>query len=224
MKTHKLLLSILIGIYSILPASAQYSDIVNGITNALMPALSGNKNYKGFIETDYTQGFGNYRTNFATVSTTQGYQFNNWFYMGAGIGVDVFWSQIDKDWGDRWKPNTPNWEDNSYTNGAVMIPIFTDFRFSAGDKSQVSFFGDIKVGASFLCSSSYVKIRNGYLTNTTYFYLQPSIGVRIPINKTHPRQALNIGVHYRIITSNYWSGYQSTVPLNGVGGNISFEW
>ena len=57
-----------------LTARAQYSNIANGITNVLMPALSGANSYKGFVEADYTQGVGRYRTNFATISTSQGYQ------------------------------------------------------------------------------------------------------------------------------------------------------
>ncbi len=224
MKTHKLLISLLLSATPVLSASAQYSDIANGIANVLMPALSQSQAYKGFVETDYTQGFGKYRTNFATVSTTQGYQFSELFYMGAGLGVDLFWSTVDQGWGNSWQPQRPETIDNSYTSSAVMIPIFTDFRLTLGDRSKASFFADLKVGAAFLCTDSYVKIRDGYLTNTNYFYLQPSVGVRVPVNKTHPRQAINIGVHYRLITSDYWSGYQATVPLNGAGLNASFEW
>ena len=50
-------------------ASAQYSDIVNGITNAMMPALSGAASYKGFVETDFTLGVGKYRTSSASIAT-----------------------------------------------------------------------------------------------------------------------------------------------------------
>lgn len=207
-----------------LPAHAQYSDIVNGITNALMPALSGSSSYKGFVEGNYSQGFGKYRTNFATISTSQGYQFNNWFFMGAGIGVDVLWSTVEQGWGDQWIDASPSWKDNSYTSSAVMIPVFTDFRFSIGNRSQTSLFIDLKVGASFLCTNSYVKIRQGYLTNTTYFYLQPAIGLRVPVNRQNEKQAVNVGIHYRLLTSDYWSGYQADICLNSIGLNVSFEW
>lgn len=224
MKTRRFFYTLLLAVTAQLSASAQYSDIINGIANVLNPALSRSQSYKGFVEADYTQGFGNYRTNFATLSTSQGYQFSDYFYMGAGIGVDLFWSTVDEGWGNSWKPQRPDSQYNSYTSAAVMIPVFTNARLTLGDRSKASFFADLKVGAAFLCTSSYVKIRDGYLTNTNYFYLQPSVGVRIPVNKTHPRQAVNIGLHYRLITSDYWSGYQATVPLNGAGLNASFEW
>lgn len=209
---------------AILPASAQYSDVVNGITNVIMPAISGAKSYKGFVEADYTQGIGNYRTNFATISTTQGYQMTNWFYMGAGIGVDLLWSNVNDDWGNGWSRQSHDWNDQSYTSTAVMVPIFTDFRFRFGAWNAASFFIDLKIGAAFLCINDYVKIRNGYLTNTNYFYFQPAIGVRVPVNPNNAKQAINIGIHYRLLTSDYWSGYQSSVVLNGLGLGVSYEW
>ena len=214
----------LLALLAWLPASAQYSDIANGITNVLMPALSGSSSYKGFVEGDFTQGFGKYRTSFATISTSQGYQFSNVFYMGAGLGVDLLWSNPDSGWGTGWQPSYPDYARHSSTTTSVMIPVFTDFRLTFGDKSQVGFFIDAKVGAAFLCTNKYVRIRNGYLTNTSYFYLQPSLGVRIPTNPQNPKQAFNIGVHYRLVTSDYWSGYQSNIVLNGVGVNVSYEW
>lgn len=207
-----------------LPAAGQYSNIVNGLTNVLMPAISGSSTYKGFVDVAYTQGFGTYRTNFATLSTTQGYQFTPWFYMGAGIGVDVLWSSVNNDWGNQWQESYPDRYDDNYTSTSAMIPIFTDFRFNIGKRTQPSFFIDLKIGAAFLCTNNYVKIRNGYLTNTSYFYMQPSLGVRIPVNGNNSKNAVNVGLHYRLITSDYWSGYQSSIVLNGLGLNVGYEW
>ena len=89
--------SILLGIMlsTAIAASAQYSNIANGLTNVLMPALSGSSSYKGFVDAAYTQGVGRYRSNFATISTSQGYQLNSWLFMGAGIGVDLMWSYVN---------------------------------------------------------------------------------------------------------------------------------
>lgn len=207
-----------------LTARAQYSNIANGITNVLMPALSGANSYKGFVEADYTQGVGRYRTNFATISTSQGYQMTDWLFMGAGIGVDMLWSQTNDNWGADWGPSNPDRYDGDYYSKAVMIPVFTDFRFNIGSRTSTSFFIDLKVGAAFLANNNHVKIRNGYLTNTSYFYLQPALGLRIPTSPRNARQAFNIGIHYRLITSDYWSGYQSSIVLNGLGAGVSFEW
>ncbi len=224
MRTKNILFTILLGLMSLLPVKAQYSDIVNGLTNAIMPAVSGSSYYKGFVEADYTQGVGNYKCNFMTLCTSQGYKFTPWFYMGAGIGVDIMWSSVVAGWGDGWADQSPEWFNHKKTEAAVMIPVFTDFRFNFGDITSPSFFIDLRVGAAFLCSDSYVKIDNGYLTNQNYFYLQPSIGMRIPVSITKPRQAVNVGLHYRLMTSDYWSGWQHNAVINGLGANISYEW
>lgn len=207
-----------------LPAAAQYSDIVNGISNVIRPALVGGSSYKGYVEADYTQGFGKYRTNFLTVATSQGYKFTDWFYWGAGIGVDVLWSTVNTGWGDDWAASNHDWYAHEKTSSAVMIPVFTDFRFIIGSQYSTSFFVNLRVGASFLCSDSYVQIRNGYLTNKNYFYLQPAIGMRIPVNNENPRQAIDVGLHYRLLTSDYWSQWQYNAAINGFGVNIAFEW
>lgn len=207
-----------------LPAQAQIGEIVNGLTNVALTAIRGGAGYKGYIEADYTQGFGRYRSNFLTVATSQGYKFNDWFYLGAGIGVDFLWSTVDTGWGNDWAASNPQWYAHEHTSSAVMIPVFTDFRFSIGKITDVSFFINMRLGAAFLCTDSYVQIRDGYLTNQNYFYMQPAFGVRIPISKTKPKQALDIGIHYRLMTSNYWSNWQYNATINGLGLNVSYEW
>lgn len=108
-------------------ASAQYSNIANGLTNVLMPALSGSNSYKGFVDVAYTQGVGRYRSNFATISTSQGYQLNSWLFMGAGIGVDLMWSYVNDDWGNGWSQSNMDRYDDTYVSKAVMIPNFYRF-------------------------------------------------------------------------------------------------
>lgn len=224
MKLKKSLLSTILVFLSISPSYGQIADIVNGLTNAAMPAIRGGNGYKGYVETDYTQGFGNYRSNFATLATTQGYMFNDWLFVGAGIGVDLLWSKVDKGWGENLNQFPPQWQSHEIVNHAVMIPVFTDFRFILGQQTTPSFFLNLRVGAAFLCSDDYVKIANGYLTNQNYFYFQPAVGVRVPINKTKPRQAVDFGIHYRLMTSNYWSNWQRNAAINGLGVNVSYEW
>ena len=224
MKKKNVVLTLLFAAAASLPASAQYSDIVNGIANAITPALSGSGAYKGFVETSYTQGFGNYRTSFASLTTSQGYRFTNWFYMGAGIGVELLWSTVNDGWASDWQQHYPDWYSHSHTSTAVMIPVFTDFRFMFGNYSATSFFINLRLGADFLCTNSYVRIRDGYLTNTDYFLFQPAFGVRIPISAYNPKQAIDIGIHYRLMTCDYWSSWNSDICLNGLGVNVAFEW
>lgn len=224
MKWKKLLIIVFAGAASIFPAKAQYGEIVNGLTNVALPAIRGGAGYKGYLEGDFTKGVGEYRTNFVTLATSQGYMLTDWCYMGAGIGVDLLWSKVDDTWGNDWVNTQPQWKNHEHTSTAVMIPVFTDLRFIMGEQTDIGFFINLRFGAAFLCTDSYVQIRDGYLTNRSYFYMQPALGMRVPVNKTKPRQAIDIGLHYRLMTSNYWSGWQHSATINGLGLNISYEW
>lgn len=214
-------------------ATAQYYELANQLPGLIQPALSGSLNYKGFLEASYTQGLGKSKANILGFSTSQGFRYSNWFFMGVGVGVDILFSNPDDGWGQGWDNGNFN-TNHSYTTKAVMIPLFTDFRFNIGNNpvqtregfysTSASFFIDVKVGCSFLCSDDYIRINNGYLTNQQYFFLRPSMGVRIPVSSTNPKQAVNIGVTYQLLTSNYWSSWSRNVTLNSIGANLSFEW
>lgn len=224
MKWEKLLICMMVAVGSSVPAAAQIGDIVNGLSNVALPMIQRGAGYKGYLEADFTMGVGNYRSNFVTLATSQGYKFSDWFYMGAGIGVDLLWSTVNSGWGDSWADSNPDWYAHEHTNSAVMIPVFTDFRFILGEQTFTAFFINLRLGAAFLCSDNYIQIRDGYLTNREYFYFQPALGVRIPVSKTMPRQAIDIGIHYRLMTSDYWSNWQYNATINGLGINVSYEW
>ncbi len=208
-------------------ANAQYAQIVNQIPELLQPALSGSMNYKGFVDVTSTFGIGNDRANFVGVSTTQGFQYSSWFFMGAGIGVDVAMSSTSDN--GMIRPNRP---DAGYTPGMArtkaMIPLFTDFRFNFGGNKGPSFFADIKAGATWLIGNSYLELNNGSLSTRTQFLLRPSVGVRIPVNAQNPKQAFNVGVTYQLITANnswgYWNSSYYNTTLNSLGVNVGYEW
>lgn len=209
-------------------ASAQYYQIANQISGLISPALSGSLRYKGFVEADGLAGFGDNRANFIGVSTSQGFKYADWFFMGVGLGVDVAMAEgTQPDFS-----NPPSGYDNyGYYNKMdrtkVMIPIFTDFRFNIGSGSGISAFIDLKLGAAWLLGNGYLKMQNGYMNNGTQFMLRPTVGVRIPVNKNKPKQAVNIGVTYQLLTANdnylYWNRNQS-VTLNNLGVTVGFEW
>lgn len=208
-----------------LGASAQYYEIANQLPQLIRPALSGSLNYKGFLDASYLQGVGNTRANFLDFSTSQGFRYSNWFYMGVGIGADILFSNVDDGWGNGWQA-PDDYVTHSSRTTAVMIPLFTDFRFNIGASQPtpgVSFFIDLRIGCSFLCSDDWIRINNGYLTNQEYFYLRPSMGIRIPVSSSG-RQAIDIGVVYKLLTSNYWSSWTRNVTLNSLGATIAFEW
>lgn len=201
-----------------LQSKAQYTSIVNQAANMLQTAVLGGARYKGFVDASYTAGFGNLQANFLGISTTQGFQMTNWFFMGAGLGVDYVYSRTD----NQWQGNVPGSDRGVRTSGA-MVPIFTDFRFNIGGPASASFFIDIKTGGEFLIGKNYLAIENGYISGSEYFMLRPSIGVRIPVNKTG-KQAFNIGLTYQLLTCNYWYNYRNSGTINSLGGTISYEW
>lgn len=202
-------------------ASAQYYAIANQVQNLLSTALSGSFRYKGFVDASATAGIGDKRANFLGVSTTQGFQYASWFFMGAGLGVDVALSrnvESNIDYGDM------RYSRDHKTK--AMIPLFSDFRFTIGGDKGVAAFIDIKAGATWLIGHGDLLLDDGAtLGHSAQFYLKPSIGIRIPTNSSNTRQAINIGFTYQLITSdNNYGYYDDNVSLNNLGMTIAYEW
>lgn len=219
----KYLMASAIAIFSPFVANAQFYEIANQLPGLIRPAIVGGFNYKGFVDVDYVKGIGNHNVDFLGVSTSQGFKYSSWFFMGVGIGVDVVFSHPSDDFGD-WDSPSSDYVNHGSTTTGVMIPLFTDFRFNLGNQSKASFFIDLKLGCSFLIGKDYLQVDNGYLTSQQYFLLRPTLGVRIPVNSANDKQAFNIGLTYQLLTSNYWSSWSRNVTLNGLGINASFEW
>ena len=211
----------LVVIFSSQTASAQYYEIANRIPSLIQPAISGSMRYKGFVDLGYSKTLGNYNADFLEVSTSQGFQYTSWFYMGVGIGADVLFAHKNDNWGDGWEDPSYGKDHGSMTT-AVMLPLFTDFRFNIGGNKGASFFIDLKLGCSFLLSNKYISIGDGYLTNQEYFYLR--LGIRIPTNSKNPKQAFDLGVSYKLLTSNYWNSRSRDITLNSLGVTVAYEW
>lgn len=204
-------------------ASAQYYELANQLPQLLRPALSGSWQYKGFVDATAMAGLGHNRANILSVSTSQGFQYTSWFYMGVGLGVDVAFSNYD---GSLSRADVPGyWEHGANKTGA-MLPLFTDFRFTFGGASnELSAFIDLRLGATFLLGNNYPEFGNGYLSNDGQFYLRPSVGLCIPVNSSNSKQAVDLGITYQLITSanNYtWGG--RGMSLNALGFTIAYEW
>ncbi len=198
-------------------ASAQYTNIVNQAANLLQTAVMGGSRYKGYLEATYTSGFGHLQADYVGLSTSQGYQYNDWFFMGAGIGVDLVYSKVDNGF-SQW-----DYDRKTRTSG-VMIPIFTDFRFNIGGRTNASFYIDVKAGGSFLIGKNYLAIENGYINGSEYFMLRPSIGLRVPVSN-NGKKAMNIGLTYQLLTCNYWwYNNSNSGTLNSLGATVSYEW
>lgn len=213
-------------------AKAQYYEIANQIPQLISPALSGSFNYRGFAEASFTGGVGMNAVNSLEFSTTQGFKYSSWFFMGVGAGVNVLFSNYkDSDRPDGYnpdfRPGNGGYNSNYGRNDTgVMIPLYSDFRFNLGQEKNVGFFVDLRIGASFLVGKSYMNTPDGVLNNSEGFYLRPSVGMRIPTNIKDSRQAINIGVTYQLITNNYWNWnwYYNSTTLNSIGASVSYEW
>lgn len=83
--------------------------------------------YKGMIEVGYAVGFGNNKLNRWKVSTTHGYQFNPYVFLGAGVGY------------------------NCYPLGAAshVLPVFAALSITPLNRSVTPFI-DVKIGYSFI--------------------------------------------------------------------------
>lgn len=196
-------------------ADAQYYEIASTLPKLISPALSGSLSYKGFVELTGLGGVGENRANFIGISTSQGFKYTSWFYMGAGIGIDVAMAR-----------NTPQESRDRYVNTMAMLPVFTDFRFDIPVSKSSSFFIDAKFGAAWFLGHNYLNLYSGTVSHNAQFFLQPTLGIRVPVNSSNSRQAVNFGVTYRLLTSNnnYYSWANGSVSLNNFGASISFEW
>lgn len=215
-------------------ANAQYSNAANQLSNILSPILSGSGAYKGFVEVMGVAGIGNNRLNHVEIATSQGYQYNSWFYMGAGMGLDIVKSDNGKENHDNGEPrfdsgyNYPDSPRYGRKETGVMLPIFTDFRFdiaTGSNPGSSSLFIDLRVGASWLLGNHYMATQNSWLRTNTQFYFRPSIGLRIPTSSQNPKQAISIGASYLLLTSDSaysWNYDNPTFSAIGVG--ISYQW
>lgn len=201
---------------------AQYYQLANQIPQVLQPALSGSFNYKGFVEGSYTKGVGPRQADFLEITTTQGFQYASWFYMGVGLGIQTIMTDRNENY-DPWQ-YPGDWDsDRSHSRTGWMLPLFTDFRFNIGKMTDPSFFIDMKIGASFLLSNNYLEIGDGFLNSDETFYFKPSVGLRVPLNDSGS-QAINVALNYQLMTQNYWYRNSSNITLSSFGASIGFEW
>lgn len=205
------------------PARAQYYEIANQLPSLISPALSGSMQYRGFVEASGLAGMGKNRANFLGISTSQGFQYASWFFMGVGMGVDVAMAQQDDRYG-AWDPD--DWEYGGTAKTKCMIPVFTDFRFRIGNDNSVAAVIGLKLGAAWLLGDDDLMMKTAYMSNETQFYFRPSIGVHIPVSSQNPKQAVNVAVSYQLLTSNnnytYW--HDNSVTLHNLGLTVGFEW
>lgn len=86
------------------------------------------KGYKGFVDLGYTFGIGDYSLNRLEITTSHGFQFNPYIFLGGGAGIH-YYHEADQ----------------------AAMPLFVDFRVNFKKGSIVPFAG-LKTGYTFLLS------------------------------------------------------------------------
>lgn len=124
--------------------------------------------YRGYVDTGYSIGVGNYEFGRFEVNTSHGYQFNPYLFLGAGMGFHFM---------------------SSYETSSMDIPL--DVRDSQVD---IPVFANIRCNFSKKKVAPFVDVKGGtYVTNNGCLYVNASVGCRVAVNE---KQAVNIAVGY----------------------------
>lgn len=81
------------------------------------------RGYRGFVDLGYTIGVGENKLGRVDITTSHGYQFNPYFFIGAGVGL-CYWTEPEE----------------------LGVPVFIDFRTDIPTGSKISPFVDLKLG------------------------------------------------------------------------------
>lgn len=125
-------------------------------------------NYKGYVDAGYSIGIGDYEFGRVEINTSHGYQFNPYFFLGAGVGLHFM----------------PSYETSGMDipldvrDSKVDIPVFANIR-SHFSKGKFAPFADLKGGT--------------YITNSGGLYIIASVGIRYALND---KQGLSLSLGY----------------------------
>lgn len=125
--------------------------------------------YRGFIDAAYSVGVGDYKFNRVEMSTSHGYQFNPYFFIGGGLGIHFMFPYYEAMGMEIALDERSN---------KVDIPVFANVHCNF-TKWIVSPFMDFKGGA--------------FVTNSGGMYINVSVGCRFAVNE---KQAVNVSVGY----------------------------
>ncbi len=159
------------------------------------------KGYKGFIETGYVFDVSDYNTNRFALSTTHGYQFNDYLFAGGGLGINLY-SDLNDNWNDNWN--------DDLSNSSYSIPMYFTFRANF-TKNRITPFADINTGYTA------GDIQGAFVTI--------GIGVRFSLAK---KMAINLKLEYAYqeIVYNYeyehYYNYEYD-STDGIGIKLGFE-
>lgn len=151
------------------------------------------KGYKGFVDAGYLFDTNDSDASKLEVTTSHGYQFNNYFYLGGGAGVSYF--------GDR---------------DLIGVPVFLDFRANFINK-KITPFADVKAGYTV------GDIEGVYTTTGigVRFSLKGKKAINLKLEYNYQQSVISEGYSYTIGAYRYY--YYDDYNLNGLGVKVGFE-
>lgn len=170
-----------------------YSNNYRNNTNNRKLARQTLRGYKGFIDMGYVVDLSDNNANKLEVSTSHGYQFNNYFYVGGGVAVDYY---TDAD--------------------LISAPIFADFRANFINK-KITPFADIKTGYSF------GDVEGVYVTTGVgvRFSLKGKKAINLKLEYNY--QQYDYDDSYYSYSYGGYRYYDDTLSLEGLGFKVGFE-
>lgn len=140
--------------------------------------------YRGFVNTGYSFGSGEYGFNQWHVNTVHGVDlFQNSLFIGGGIGFGISTES------DRYK--------------TYSLPVFADVRYTLCNL-KVNPYIDMKIGYSELFDEE----KDGGGDNSGGLYISPSVGVSLPLAR---KTSIHVGIGYTYNQAKF--GYIDTFTL-----------
>lgn len=158
--------------------------------------LSGrSKGYRGFVDLGFTPGVGDLATNRLEFSTSHGYQFNPYVYLGIGAGLHYYYEGGD----------------------AFVIPIFVNPRVNFLD-TNITPFIDLKLGYSVVDAEGFYFNPNIGVS----FKTQERKTINVSIGYT--MQKVKYNSYYDYSYYGGYSYYSSgSVDVNGISIKVGYE-
>ncbi len=135
------------------------------------------RGYRGFVELGYSVGFGDYKVDRIELSTSHGYQFNPYLFLGGGLAEHYY-----------------------HESEGFLMPLFVDFRANFTNTPAVPFFG-LKVGYSIGLSSDFVSSGGAYFAPALGVKFKTGYSFAINITAGYTYQSVDVYDY------DYYSGY-----------------
>lgn len=170
-----------------------YSNNYRNNTSSRKLARQTLRGYKGFVDMGYVVDLSDNNANKLEISTSHGYQFNNYFYVGGGVAVDYY---TDAD--------------------LISAPVFVDFRANFINK-KVTPFADIKTGYSF------GDVEGVYVTTGVgvRFSLRGKKAINLKLEYNYQQYDYNDS--YYSYSYGGYRYYDDILSLEGLGFKVGFE-